>query len=150
MAAGSTRHGVKKKQKKTPKQNTTSIIEANIYSHLFIQMSLLAKEISQRRWVVSFASSELSGMWQYPLLHFKASITRHHKPMVILPSSFCVDMFTRPLACCRCDQFLLWYEVTVKICQCLSVKTALSCLRAKKKRSPFKTCQSLSFLLFGN
>ena len=73
-------------------------------------------------------------MWQYPRLRFKASITRQHKPVVILPSSFCVEMFTRPLSCCRCDQFLLWYEVTVKICQCLSAKTALSCLCAKTQR----------------
>lgn len=90
MAAGNTRQRERKK-------NTTSIIEANIYSHLFIQMSLLAKEISERWWVVSLQSSELSGIWQYPQLHFKASIIRHCKPVVILPFSLRVDMFTRPL-----------------------------------------------------
>lgn len=65
-------------------------------------------------------------------MYFKASISRHRKPALILPSSFCFEMFTRPLACCRCDQFLLLYEVTVKICLFLSVKTALSCLYGEK------------------
>lgn len=36
-------------------------------------------------------------------------------------------MFTWLLSCCRCDQFLLWYEVAVKICQRASAGTALSC-----------------------
>lgn len=34
-------------------------------------------------------------------------------------------------SCCRCDQFLLWYEVAVKICQRTSAGTALSCRRAR-------------------
>lgn len=53
--------------------HTTSIIEANIYSHLFIQMSLLAKEISQRRRVVSFA--KLTARWHMtiPTAAFQSS-----------------------------------------------------------------------------
>ena len=104
-------------------------------------MSLLAKEISEKWWVVSFA--KLRALW-HVTIRFKASITRQHKPVVILPSSFCVEMFTRPLSCCRCDQLLLWYEVTVKICQCLSAKTALSCLCAKNT-APSKCVTLFSF-----
>ena len=51
--------------------------------------------------------------------------------MVILPSPFCVDMFTWLLCCCHCDQFLLWYEVAVKICQRAAGGTSLSCLQVR-------------------
>lgn len=87
-------------QHETEKKTTTmSIIVVNIYSCVFIQMSLLAKEISERQWVLS-QSSQLSGIWQHPGLHFKASITHHHKPMeIVFPSSLCVEVFTGPVCC---------------------------------------------------
>lgn len=48
---------------------------------------------------------------------FKASISRRRL-------NVSVAVFTWPPACCRCDHFLLWYEV--KICQRLSCRSSSS------------------------
>ena len=153
MAAGNTRQGEREREREREKKNTTSIIEANIYSHLFIQMSLLAKEISERRWVVSFA--KLRALWHVtiPAAAFQSidhPSSQARGDFAFFLSCWYVYTATR-LSSLWSVLALVWSRSqNMPVCVCWN-SSQLSMRRGGGRGGgnicPFKTCQTLYFVV---
>ena len=146
MAAGNTRRGEREREKK----NTTSIIEANIYSHLFIQMSLLAKEISERRWVVSFA--KLRALWHMtiPAAAFQSidhPSSQARGDFAFFLSCWYVYTATRLLSLWSVLALVWSRSQNMPVCVCRNSSQLSMRGGGKINNCPFKTCQTLYFVV---
>lgn len=121
MAAG-------KRRQPEEKKNTTSIIEANIFSHWFIQMSLLANNISERHWSFSFA--KLTALWHMTIPAAVFQSIDH--PSSQTRGDFAVSLWWWNVY--TAILLSLW-SATDKMCCCFSAETDLTCLSEGKKNS---------------